>query len=145
MYHTSAEPVKGGGNLDLPAFGSLRDFDAEEALLPHGERCAARRAGEQRRCNRTTCGILAGSLGQSPQVFENPGGGGPSAAIRTDQQRPTTISQREHPLSRSSKRQPAGRFFRTDSPPPIALANSRAVHSPMPNPPFPVRSTVRAR
>ena len=83
MYHTSAEPVKGGGNLDLPAFGSLRDFDAEEALVPHGKRCAARRAGEQRGCNRTTCGILSGSLGQTPQVFENPGGGGPSAAIRT--------------------------------------------------------------
>ena len=41
-------------------------------------------------------------------------------------------------LSRSSKQQPVGWFLRTESPPPIAFANSCAVQRPMPKPPFPV-------
>ncbi len=121
MYHTSAEPVKGGGNLDLPAFGSLRDFDAEEALVPHGERCAARRAGEQRGCNRTTCGILSGSLGQTPQVFENPGGGGPSAAIRTV----TTDNGCEFPVQQRLDRALGAEVYYTGPTPPTRRDRSR--------------------
>ena len=43
------------------------------------------------------------------------------------------------------KMQPRGSFARTDNSPPIARANSRALQSPIPNPPFPDSNTVFAR
>lgn len=63
--------------------------------------------------------------------------------------RPSRVSRRAHydgaDGSFSVKTQPFGRFARTLRSPPIARANDRAVQSPMPKPPLPDVSTVRAR